>query len=51
MGKSGRKVIEKYVPNIVKNKIDFVVVNGENSANGFGITKKFVMSYILLALM
>ena len=41
VGKSGRKVIEKYVPNIVKkNKIDFVVVNGENSANGFGITKK-----------
>lgn len=41
VGRSGRDVIINNVPKIRKDEsIDFVVVNGENAANGFGITKK-----------
>ena len=41
VGKSGRKTVERELPLLKKNKkIDFVLVNGENAANGFGITKK-----------
>jgi len=42
MGPSGRKVIIKKLPDIIiKKKIDFVIVNGENAADpGVGITKK-----------
>ena len=41
VGRSGRKVIQDKLPLIIKEKkIDFVIVNGENAANGFGITKK-----------
>ena len=38
VGRSGREVINHYVPKIiVEESIDFVVVNGENAANGFGL--------------
>ena len=41
VGRSGRDAVEKYLPDIIeKEKIEFVIVNGENSASGFGITKK-----------
>ena len=42
MGPSGREVIIKKLPNLIKQKkIDFVIVNGENAADpGVGITKK-----------
>ena len=41
VGKSGRQIVLEQVPILIKNeKIDFVIVNGENAANGFGITKK-----------
>ena len=41
VGKSGRQIIQEQVPILIeKKKIDFVIVNGENAANGFGITKK-----------
>ncbi len=41
VGKSGRKSIEDNLPTLIKeNEINFVIVNGENAANGFGITKK-----------
>ena len=41
VGKSGRQVVQEQVPILIKDKkIDFVIVNGENAANGFGITKK-----------
>jgi 2',3'-cyclic-nucleotide 2'-phosphodiesterase len=41
MGSSGRNVLKKKLPKIIKeNKIDFVIVNGENAADdGRGITK------------
>ncbi|MAI29774.1 MAG: TIGR00282 family metallophosphoesterase [Rickettsiales bacterium] len=41
VGKSGRQIVQEQIPFLIKKKkIDFVVVNGENAANGFGITKK-----------
>ena len=41
VGRSGRDVIEKQIPLLRdREQIDFVILNGENSANGFGITKK-----------
>ena len=41
VGKSGRMALNKNIPEILqKEKIDFVIVNGENAAGGFGITKK-----------
>jgi metallophosphoesterase (TIGR00282 family) len=41
VGKAGRRAIEKYLPEIRKNlDLDFVIVNGENAAHGFGITDK-----------
>ena len=41
VGKAGREVILNNIPELRKNQnIDFVIVNGENSASGFGITGK-----------
>ena len=37
----GRKLLKKYLPTLKKElNCDFAVVNGENSASGFGITDK-----------
>ena len=41
VGKAGRNAIKRELPSLKKNKkLDFVIANGENAANGFGITKK-----------
>ena len=42
VGPSGREVIIKKLPKLIKQKkVDFVIVNGENAADlGVGITKK-----------
>ncbi|MDR0630484.1 MAG: TIGR00282 family metallophosphoesterase [Holosporales bacterium] len=41
VGRSGREAVCKYVlENKKKHKFDCVIVNGENSAHGFGITQK-----------
>ena len=42
VGKSGCTAVKKYLPSKIKeNKIDFVIVNGENAANeGVGITEE-----------
>ena len=42
MGASGRKALSEKLPDIIKlNKIDFVIVNGENASDdGKGITQK-----------
>lgn len=41
VGETGRKILQKHLP-LLKQKynIHFTIVNGENSANGKGITKK-----------
>jgi metallophosphoesterase (TIGR00282 family) len=41
MGKTGRQAVVKYIPILRQElKLDFIVVNGENAAGGFGITRK-----------
>lgn len=41
VGKSGINKLKKELPNLIKNKnIDFVIVNGENAAEGMGLTEK-----------
>jgi 2',3'-cyclic-nucleotide 2'-phosphodiesterase len=40
VGRSGRTVILERLPSLIRDwKLDFVVVNGENAAGGFGITE------------
>ena len=39
VGKSGRQAIDDHLPELRRNlELDFVIVNGENAAHGFGIT-------------
>ena len=47
MGSSGRKVLSEKLPKLIKtNKIDFVIVNGENASDdGRGITKKITEEF------
>ena len=41
MGRSGRACLEKHLPIIIeKLSPEFIIVNGENAAHGFGITEK-----------
>jgi metallophosphoesterase (TIGR00282 family) len=41
VGRTGRDVIAKYIPHLRKElALDFVIINGENAAHGFGITTK-----------
>lgn len=40
VGRSGRKVVDRELPRLIEQyAIDFVILNGENSAGGFGITE------------
>jgi metallophosphoesterase (TIGR00282 family) len=40
LGRSGRQIVSSELPNLVSTwKLDAVVINGENSAGGFGITE------------
>ncbi|MBT3238596.1 MAG: YmdB family metallophosphoesterase [Rhodospirillaceae bacterium] len=46
IGRSGRKVIEDNIPGLRdRMDLDFVLVNGENAAHGFGITEKICRSF------
>ena len=39
VGRSGRAVLLERLPRLVRDwRLDFVAVNGENAAGGFGIT-------------
>ena len=40
VGRSGRTAVTERLPGLIRDwKLDFVVVNGENSAGGFGVTE------------
>src|SRR5262249_53254965 len=40
VGRTGRTAVSEYLPGMVKDwSLDLVIVNGENSAGGFGITE------------
>jgi calcineurin-like phosphoesterase len=47
MGASGRKALSSKLPNLIKNnKIDFVIVNGENASDdGRGITQEITEEF------
>ena len=53
MGPSGRKAVLDKLPNLInKKKIDFVILNGENSADpGVGITKKITEELFAMKIM
>ena len=41
VGRTGLKTLKEVLPKVVKeNNIDFIIVNGENAADGMGITEK-----------
>jgi len=41
IGKTGRKALKHFLPQVLKEySPDFIILNGENVAGGFGITKK-----------
>ena len=47
VGKPGRKIVEKAVPLLKQNKtVDFVIANGENTADGSGITPAIYESLV-----
>lgn len=46
MGRSGREALEKHLPTLRKElQPDVVIVNGENAANGAGITEKICKEF------
>jgi len=46
LGKSGRKSVADHLPRLQEQlNLDFVVVNGENAAHGFGITQAICESF------
>jgi metallophosphoesterase (TIGR00282 family) len=46
MGEAGRKAVADHVPDLRRKLgLDFVVVNGENAAGGFGITEKICRTF------
>ena len=47
VGRSGRTVVVDRLPKLIdRYKLDFVIVNGENSAGGFGITEAIYLDLI-----
>ena len=49
VGKAGRKVLEDHLPDIRQRlELNFVIVNGENAAHGFGITDKICAVFYAL---
>ncbi len=46
VGRSGRDAIVAHLPGLRRDlKLDFVVVNGENAASGFGVTEKICKQF------
>src|SRR5499427_9171429 len=47
VGRSGRAVLLERLPVLVRDwKLDFVIVNGENAAGGFGITEAIYGEFV-----
>src|SRR6202171_4247131 len=47
VGRSGRAAVLERLPGLVRDwKLDFVAVNGENAAGGFGITEAICQEFI-----
>jgi len=49
LGRAGRDAVHKYVPDLrTKLSLDFVAINGENAAHGFGITPKLCQDFFAM---
>jgi hypothetical protein len=49
VGKSGLQKLKEALPRVIEeNKIDFVIVNGENAADGIGLTEKMYKEILSL---
>ncbi len=47
VGRAGRKAVLEGLPKLIaRYKLDFVVVNGENAAGGFGITESVLRDFL-----
>ncbi|MEO0810337.1 MAG: TIGR00282 family metallophosphoesterase [Pseudomonadota bacterium] len=47
VGRSGRKAVVQELPGLIQRwKLDFVVINAENAAGGFGITEAILQSLL-----
>jgi len=47
VGRSGRAVLLQRLPGLIRDwKLDFVAVNGENAAGGFGITEAIFQEFV-----
>jgi 2',3'-cyclic-nucleotide 2'-phosphodiesterase len=47
VGRSGRVAVTTQLPGLIeKHRLDFVVVNGENAAGGFGITEEIFLQLV-----
>ena len=47
VGRAGRTAIAEYLPGMIRDwSLDLVVVNGENSAGGFGITEAIYQEFL-----
>ena len=48
IGEPGRNAVFLYLPEMIKSiQADFVIINGENSAGGFGITAEIAQNLFL----
>ena len=47
VGRCGREVVTKELPGLIEDlSVDFVILNGENAAGGFGITEEILNQFI-----
>src|SRR5256714_12071273 len=47
VGRSGRAILLERLPGLVRDwKLDFVAINGENAAGGFGITEAIYQEFV-----
>jgi metallophosphoesterase (TIGR00282 family) len=47
VGRSGRTAVRERLPGLIRDwKLDFVAINGENAAGGFGITEAIYQEFI-----
>ena len=49
VGRAGREAVYEQLPGLIESqKADFVIVNGENAAGGFGLTEKICQQFFRL---
>ena len=47
VGRSGRTIVTERLPGLIRDwKLDFVAINGENAAGGFGITEAIYQEFV-----